>query len=215
MFAGHVGAAFAIARAERRVPLGAFVVAALLLDIVLWAFVLAGVEAVTLPADFADKHQAAFEFPWSHGLAAALGWSAAAGLVARRRGVGAALWVAAAVFSHWPLDALVHRPELPLVGAASPHVGLALWDRLPLALAVEAALLAGGLALYLHGSTLPRARRLALALLAALLLAFTVAGMTLAPAPPSAAAMAAGSLLTIAAACALFGWIAGDRRTTR
>jgi hypothetical protein len=42
MFAGRVGAALAIARAERRVNVGVFVVAALLLDLLLWVFVLLG-----------------------------------------------------------------------------------------------------------------------------------------------------------------------------
>ena len=52
-----------------------------------------------------------------------------------------------------------------------------------------------------------------LASLVLLLLAFTVAGMTHAPAPPSGAAMAASSLLTIVVACALFGWLGrGSRR---
>ena len=36
MFAGHVGVALAIGAAERRVSVGVFVAAALLLDLVLW-----------------------------------------------------------------------------------------------------------------------------------------------------------------------------------
>ena len=47
MFAGHVGAAMAIGRAERRVNLGALIFAAVFLDFVLWLFVLLGWESVT------------------------------------------------------------------------------------------------------------------------------------------------------------------------
>ena len=63
-------------RAERRVNVGVFVTAALLLDLVLRSFILLGGESVTIPADFGVTHQAKFDIPWSHGLLASLGWSA-------------------------------------------------------------------------------------------------------------------------------------------
>ena len=215
MFAGHIGVALALGRAERRVNVALFVAAALLLDVVLWALLLLGRESVAIPADFAQTHQPAFVFPFSHGLAAALAWSAlAAGVawIACRRLPTArapvALLVAAAVFSHWLLDALVHRPELPLAGAGSATVGLALWDHLAVALAVEAALVVAGLLLYVRGSGLARGRAAALVVLVLVTLASTVAGMTVAPPPPSAQAMAATSLVTIAIVCAGIGWLA-------
>lgn len=215
MFAGHIGVALALGRAERRVNVALFVAAALLLDVVLWTLVLLGRESVAIPADFAQAHQPAFVFPWSHGLAAALAWSALAAGVAwiacRRRPAArapVALLAAAAVFSHWLLDALVHRPELPLAGAGSATVGLALWDRLAVALAVEAALVMAGLLLYVQGSGLARGRAAGLVVLVLVTLASTVAGMTVAPPPPSAQAMAATSLATIAIVCAGIGWLA-------
>ncbi|MDC8449021.1 MAG: hypothetical protein LV473_11755 [Nitrospira sp.] len=117
MFAGHVGAALAIGRVERRVNVGLFVTAALLLDFVLWLFILFGWESVNIPNDFSTTHQPHFVFPYSHGLLAAGGWSAAAGVLtllspylkeARRR---AAVLVAGAVFSHWLLDGLFTGPN--------------------------------------------------------------------------------------------------------
>ena len=216
MFAGHVGAALAFGRADRRVNVGAFVAAALLLDILLWTFVLAGWESVTLPADYARTHQAEFVFPYSHGLAASVAWSVLAGTAfyfwyprgAAARLRGAAL-VGAAVFSHWILDALVHAPELPVAGTGSMKVGLWLWRDIPLALGVESLFVAAGLYLYLGGARLSRARKISLAVLTLLLLAFTVAGMTVAPPPPSAMAMAASSCAVIGVVCALFAWLGG------
>ena len=82
MFAGHLGAALAIGRAERRVNVGAFVIAALFLDIVLWLFVLLGWESVTIPVNFASTHQPDFVLPFSHGLVASVMWSAAAATAA-------------------------------------------------------------------------------------------------------------------------------------
>ena len=219
MFAGHVGAALALGRAERRVSVGAFVMAALFLDAVLWVLILAGREAVAIPADFAATHQPEFVFPWSHGLAASLAWSVLAGAVAwalcARLGAGrlrAAALIAAAVLSHWVLDALVHRPELPLAGPASPRVGLGLWSRMPAALALEAAIALAGLWLFLPGARLARGRSAGLAVTGLVVLAFTVAGMTIAPAPPSAAAMAASSLATILVLVAIVTWLGREER---
>ena len=214
MFAGHVGAALAIGRAERRVNIGAFIAAALLLDLVLWLLVLLGWESIAIPADFASAHQPEFVFPYSHGLLSSVLWSVLAGAAAfawsARRGMAPwriAVLVAAAVFSHWLLDALVHLPELPLAGPGSPAVGLGLWQRMPVALAVEAGFVAVGLWLFLPGSTLSRGRSIGVAVLSLALLAFTILGMTIAPPPPSASAMAGSSLVTLVAVCLLACWL--------
>ena len=57
------------------------------------------------------------------------------------------------------------------------------------------------------GARLSRRKSLALSGLVLTLLAFTVAGMTIAPAPPSPFAMAASSLATLVAVCALVCWL--------
>lgn len=215
MFAGHVGVALAVGRAERRVNVGAFVAAALLLDFVLWLLVLLGLESVAVPANFESTHQPEFVFPYSHGLLASVLWSAIAGaaalLVCSAR--PALKWrvtvlVALAVFSHWLLDALVHRPEMPLTDDASPVVGLALWNNMPIALGIEATIVAVGLCLFVPGSGLSRRRSITLTVLTLVVLAFTVAGMTIAPRPPSALAVAASSLAILGVVCALFCWLA-------
>jgi hypothetical protein len=173
MFAGHVGAALAIGRGERRINPGIFVFASLLLDVLLWIFVLVGWEAVTIPPNFAFTHQPEFVFPHSHGLMAAL----------------------------------VHVPELPIAGASSMKVGLGLWQAMPVALALESVLLLTGLCLFVRGSSLLRIRKLWLIALAVLILALTLAGMTIAPPPPSPTAMAWSSLSAIAMVCGLIGWL--------
>ena len=211
MFAGHVGVALAIGRAERRVNVGVFVAAALLLDLLLWLLVLAGSESVFIPGDFPNTHQAQFAFPYSHGLLSGLTWSVLAGAVAFYLCAEprAARWrvgtlVAAAVFSHWLLDALIHQPELPLAGAASLKIGLGLWRTMPAALVLEAAIVVAGLWLFLRNCGLSHGRVIALAVLSALILVFTVVGMTVAPPPPSATAMAGASLITLLAVCSLY-----------
>lgn len=219
MFAGHIGAAMAIGRAERRVNVGVFVCAALLLDLILWLFVLFGWESVTIPADFIHTHQPEFVFAYSHGLLAASGWSVLAGAVTfvcyprlEASRLRAAALVGLAVFSHWLLDALVHGPELPLWADGSVKVGLGLWQHMPAALVVEGLLTLGGLWLFMSGARLTRARKGGLAALTVLTLGLTVLGMTVAPPPPSVAAMASSSLLSIAFVGALMAWM--GRRAT-
>jgi hypothetical protein len=119
-----------------------------------------------------------------------------------------ALLVAAAVSSHWLLDALVHRPELPLVGSDSPKVGLGLWSSLPTALCIEVAILAIGFCLFVPGCRMSRGRWLAFTVLSLVIAVATVAGMTIAPPPPSPEAMAVSSGVTIVLVCALAGWLA-------
>lgn len=220
MFAGHIGAALALGRAEPELNVGVLVAAALLLDILLWLFVLLGWESVVLPANFVSTHQAEFVFPYSHGLLASVLWSLLAALLGlclyRRlptRG-RIALLVAAAVFSHWVLDVLVHRPELPLAGPASEPLGLGLWSHLTAALLLESVIAVFGLYLYVSGVRGRRARSIAISVLTLVVLAFTIIGMTLAPAPPSSAAMAGSSLVTLAIVCALAFWIGAPDRTS-
>jgi hypothetical protein len=214
MFAGHLGAGFAIGRFERKVNVGLFVFAAMLIDLVLWCFVLFGWETVVIPPDYAITRQVEFSYPFSHGLIAAAAWSVLAGtaayaLLARlgAKRLRAAILMTLAVFSHWLLDALVHIPDLPLAGAGSPKIGLGLWNHLAAALVIESCILLAGLFFFLPGSGLSRGRKTGLVLLALLVLVFTIVGMTVAPPPPSVQAMAISSLVMIVVVSAHAAWL--------
>ena len=119
--------------------------------------------------------------------------------------------VEAAVLSHWLLDALVHRPELPVLGEDSMNLGLGLWDTMPVALAVEAAIALGGLWLYSRGPQTGRLKPIIATTL--LILAMTVAGMTVAPTPPSTGTLAFNSLAAILVFPVAYGWL--DRPTAQ
>ena len=90
----------------------------MLLDLLWPFFLLAGWEQVRLdPGNTAFTPLDFVSYPYSHGLAAAAGWAALAGFlywVARRYAAGA-LVVSLGVLSHWFLDALTHRRDMPLV----------------------------------------------------------------------------------------------------
>jgi membrane-bound metal-dependent hydrolase YbcI (DUF457 family) len=113
--------------------------------------VLAGIERVRIvPGVTASNPLDLYYMPYTHSLVAALVWSAVAfavyALASERRHAAAALIVAAAVFSHWILDLVVHRPDLPLYDNAA-KVGLGLWNFPAAAFGLEAFVLFGGMAL--------------------------------------------------------------------
>ncbi|PYL72520.1 MAG: hypothetical protein DMF22_03995 [Verrucomicrobia bacterium] len=131
MFVGHYGVAFAVRSERNQIPLWVLFVAVQLLDF-LWApFVLLGIERVRMvPGITATNSLDLYYMPYTHSLIGALVWSALAFLVykvASRTKVGAALIVALAVFSHWILDLIVHRPDLAIYDDTL-KVGFGLWN---------------------------------------------------------------------------------------
>ena len=135
MFVGHYGVSFAAKKLDRTIPLWLLFIAVQWLD-VMWApLVLLGVERVRIvPGITASNPLDLYYMPYTHSL------------VGRRNPV-AAMVIAGAVFSHWILDFVVHRPDLPLYDNTA-KVGLGLWNVAALAFAVEAALLFAGMYVY-------------------------------------------------------------------
>ena len=174
MFVGHYGVSFAAKKADTSVPLWVLFVAVQLLDFAWAPLVLLGVEKVRIVPGFTRTNALdLYYMPYTHSLVAAVLWSAAAFAVYRlvaRGGLIAALVVAAAVFSHWILDLVVHVPDLPLYDDTA-KVGLGLWNRPATALGLEAAALFGGMWLYFRSGG---ARRLAMAAFGIVMLAIQV-----------------------------------------
>jgi len=194
MFVGHAALAFAARRQEPRVSLAELLAATYALDLIWPVLVLLGVERVRIAPGVTAFTPLDFEwYPWSHSLLMALVWGVVGGLLvyAVRRRAGDALLVGALVVSHWVLDGVVHRPDLPLwPGHGSPLVGLGLWNSIPATLLVEGAMFVAGVALYLGGSRAKdRIGSVALFSLLVLLTLAWVSGPFSAP-PPSTNAVA-------------------------
>lgn len=206
MFIGHFGLAFATKRVAPRVSLGATIFAAEFLDSVWPLLVLAGVERVEIrpgvtrvtPLDFVY-------YPWSHSLVMALVWGALFGFAywLLRRRIADAIILGALVVSHWVLDWVVHRPDLPIY-PGGPVYGLGLWNSLPATLAIEFVVFGAGIYLYAK-STRPRDRTGSIALWALIaVLVVSYLGAVFGPPPPSVQALAATSL--VGYLMALWGW---------
>jgi hypothetical protein len=152
MLAGHYGPGFAIKAAEKSIPLWLLFIAVQLVD-VLWAiFVLLGIEKVRIvPGITATNPLDLYYMPYTHSLIGSIAWAGAAAvaykLTPRLGSWRTGLLVAVAVFSHWILDLLVHRPDLPLYDNAA-KVGFGLWNYPVVAFVLEAAFLFGGMYFY-------------------------------------------------------------------
>lgn len=154
MFVGHYGPSFTGKAIKNTIPLSVLFVAVQLLDVFWSIFVLLGIEKVRIvPGITKTNPLDLYYMPYTHSLNGALVFSVAAGLAYRllRRADGwpGAAVVSAAVFSHWILDLLVHRQDLPLYDDTA-KVGLGLWNFPVLALALELAFLFGGMYLYMR-----------------------------------------------------------------
>jgi hypothetical protein len=152
MFLGHFGVGFGAKRAAPGVSLGTLFAACQLADLLWPTLVLFGIErfeirpgitAVT-PLDFVS-------YPYSHSLIALSAWGILFGtlyaLINRSR-VATATTLVVVVVSHWVLDVLVHRPDMPVTLSETPRLGFGLWNSVPGTLIAELSIFTAGVVLY-------------------------------------------------------------------
>ena len=149
MFIGHAAVALAAKPLAPRINLGLALVAVFWVDLVWPLFLLLGIEQVRIdPGNTAFTPLDFVHYPWTHSLVAALVWSALFSLLFIQKGRTEALILGALVFSHWILDFVSHRPDLPLWPGGATMLGLGLWNSVPATMIVEGAMLAAGVWLY-------------------------------------------------------------------
>ena len=151
MFIGHFGVGFGAKAVKPTISLGTLFLASQFIDLLWPTFLLLGIEQVKIvpgittvtPLDFTH-------YPYSHSLLMVCVWGVLVGgiywLVRKSR--GGAILLAACVVSHWVLDLIVHRPDLPLSPAESTFVGFDLWNSIPGTVIVEGLIFALGVYLY-------------------------------------------------------------------
>jgi hypothetical protein len=152
MFIGHFGVGFGAKKAAPQVSLGTLLLAAQLVDLLWPVFLLLGLESVRIdPGNTAVTPLDFVSYPFTHSLLTGVGWGlvfALAYFALRHNGRGA-LVVGLAVVSHWVLDWISHRPDMPLYPGGA-KVGLGLWNSVAGTVAVEGAIFIAGVALYLR-----------------------------------------------------------------
>jgi len=151
MFIGHYGAAFGAKAAVRRVPLWVLFIAVQWLDVVWSILVMAGIEKVKIVPGFTQGSDLdLYYMPYTHGLIGALVLSVLLGgcvaLFVHAQRWPVFLVVAAAVFSHWLLDLVVHVPDLWIYDGVK--LGFGLWRWVWISLPLELLTLFAGAWLY-------------------------------------------------------------------
>jgi hypothetical protein len=215
LFVGHYGPSLAAKAAKNSIPLWVLFIAVQLLDVFWSIFVLLGIEKVRIvPGITATNPLDLYYMPYTHSLVGALLWSIAAGIAyyVFRKGAGwpASGLVGAAVFSHWVLDWLVHRPDLPLYDN-SFKVGLGLWNYPAFALVLEIAVLFSGMYLYMKTTkAVTRGGRFGIVIFGFAMLAVQ-AFVFFGPPPASDKAAAVTALVAYFAFAGIAHWLDGKR----
>ena len=169
MFVGHYSVAFAAKSEINKIPLWVLFVAVQFLDYIWATLVLLGVEKLRVIKGFtAGSMLDSYFHPYSHSLLTAIGWSVLAALVYKLLcswlgyacTQSAALTVGVAVFSHWILDLIAHPRDLAIYDDTW-KVGFGLWNYRDPEFALEIALIAVGIILYLARNVMPASRKVA------------------------------------------------------
>jgi hypothetical protein len=153
MVAGHFGFAAIVKSRERQTPLWALMLACQWLDVIFVPLFVAGIERLTPVAGTAGGYGDVIIYAdYTHSLVGALILSIVFGWV------GALVWgkrtglvLGGVVFSHWLLDLLMHRQDLPILpggGGPWPRLGFGLWQWHSASILAELLLVVGGAALY-------------------------------------------------------------------
>jgi hypothetical protein len=150
MVAGHFGFAAMVKSRERSTPLWALMLATAWLDIVFVPLFLAHRESVQpIHAGYAGL---VIHADYTHSIVGMLALSAILGaMFLRNHGRRVAIVIALVSASHWLLDLVVHRPDMPVLPGSLgnlPHFGLGLWNHPQAAAWVELVLVVAGAAMY-------------------------------------------------------------------
>lgn len=167
MFVGHYSVAFAAKSEKNKIPLWVLFIAVQFLDYIWATLVLLGIEKLRVIKGFtAGSMLDSYFHPYSHSLVTAVLWSVVAALI-YRAACGphshlysrSAPWIiGVAVFSHWILDLIAHPRDLAIYDNTR-KVGFGLWNYRDPEFALEIALLAGGIILYLARNIMPTIRK--------------------------------------------------------
>ena len=194
MFIGHFAVAFGAKKFAPQVSLGVFFLACQLADLIWPNLVLSGIESVEIELGNTAITPLHFAYyPYSHSLIGLVLWSvifAVCYLLLQRAKSRVAIVIALVIISHWVLDVITHRADMPIMFDNSLRIGFGLWNFPVQAIAFELLLFAIGVWAYSRCTTaLNRRGEIGFWALVLFLLAVYIANL-LGPPPPSAVAVA-------------------------
>ena len=193
MFIGHFGIGFGAKKYAPAISLGVLFIAAEFLDLLWPSLLLLDLEHVVIspgitkvmPYDFID-------YPISHSLIMVVGWGFILALLAKFmfKNLKYSIIIFLCVISHWFLDLIVHRPDLPIIPGDSTLLGFGLWNYPFLTALIEGVIFIAGVFLYLKATSSKNNHgKYGLIVLVALFIVIQVGSM-LGPPPPNVNAIA-------------------------
>lgn len=148
MFIGHFGVGFAAKKVIPKTSLGTLLLASQFVDLLWPLFLILGIEKVSIdPGNTLVTPLNFIYYPFSHSLIGTLVWAILFGAVYYfiKKDLRTSIWLGILVLSHWILDFITHRPDLPLfIGSNSPLVGLGLWNSFVGTIIIESAIFVAG-----------------------------------------------------------------------
>jgi len=156
MYIGHYAMAFAAKKAAPETSLGTLIAASQLIDLIWPVLVLLGLERVAVdPGNTAFTSLDFQHYPITHSLFMVTMWASLfAGIYwifTRYKAGAVTIWLLVA--SHWVLDAITHRPDLPLYPGGGTRIGFGLWNSVPATLFFEVTIFIASLIIYLSASS--------------------------------------------------------------
>src|SRR5690242_13783230 len=134
MLAGHFGLAAAVKARQPQVPLWSLMLATQFMDVIFIPLYLMGIETIeNAPGTNGGYGNLIIHAIYTHSLVGALALAVIALIAAAIPwGMRNGLIIGGMVFSHWILDLLVHRGDLPILPGSLnnglPTLGLGLWQ---------------------------------------------------------------------------------------
>ena len=212
MFVGHYSVAFAVKSERNRIPLWVLFVAVQFLDYIWATLVLVGIEKLRVIKGFtAGSMLDSYYHPYSHSLIVAVIWSCVGALIYKL--LCSRLRYPCTRSAVWILDLVVHPRDLPIYDNTL-KVGFGLWNYRDPEFALEIALLAGGIMLYVARNVLSATRKTAVIAFGVALVAVQI-GDTFVPRTPlsdKATAMGVWIFYTLFVVIAFFLENARSRR---
>jgi membrane-bound metal-dependent hydrolase YbcI (DUF457 family) len=209
MFIGHCGAAFFLKKYDKKISLGNLFLMATLPDTIMAVLVLIGIEKFNIVKGITKANPLdLYYYPFSHGLVSNLVLALVVFFLFKAfyHSTRSGLIGATAVFSHFVLDFVTHRPDLPLLWDGI-KIGLGLWNSLFWSYFIEALIFLTGLAIYFSVmKELPKGKKIGMGIMALILLVFFFMGLSGAV-PPSPDFMASFNLVMAAVLIGLTTWL--------
>lgn len=156
LFAGHFGLAAIVKSRADRLPLWALLVSSQLLDVAFIPMAMTGAESIDETKYGGGYGGAVIHADYTHSLLGAIILTLAAAFIGRRIwGDRAGVITGAVVFSHWLLDLVVHRADMPILPGNwgdLPLLGFGLWQHPWISITLEALLIIAGIGMYARAS---------------------------------------------------------------